>query len=107
MGKKSKGVGGIGRKDCYNIFLMNFFWEGEDKDMRRHENDQTSNVFSFKIPFWGIYEKLAHSLLGAWSFLLIHIRSTSSEGPKGIGIWFFEEIGPWKLDHGKWPSSMV
>jgi hypothetical protein len=49
-----------------------------------------------------ILKKSAHSLLGAWLTLLVHIRFTPSEGPKGFVNLFFK-----KSDHGKRPSSIV
>ena len=68
--------------------------------------------FLFKSAFLGrILEKSAHSLFGAWSFLLIHIWFTPSEGSQGFVNWFLR-----KSDHGSWttksdpekrPSSMV
>ena len=43
-------------------------------------------LFYFKQPFLGhILKKNRHiHFLGAWSFLLIHIRFTPNEGPKGF-----------------------
>jgi len=45
------------------------------------------------------------------TFFMVHGHSsrstiTPSEGPKGF-ITILQEIGPWKLDHEKRPSSMV
>ena len=59
------------------------------------------NLFYFqKCPFWAyIFQKLAHSLFGAWSFFMVHIRCTPSEGPKAFKFCFFKEVGQWKLDH--------
>jgi hypothetical protein len=49
--------------------------------------------------FGHILKESTHSCFDAWLFLLVHIRFTPSEGPKGFTNWFFEEIGPWMLDH--------
>jgi hypothetical protein len=70
------------------------------------------DVFFIKIALFAhILEKLAHSLFGVWSFLLIHMRFTPSEGPKGFVTWFFfkSDHGSWTIesDHVEWPSSMV
>ena len=65
-----------------------------------------------------ILKKSAHSLIDAWSFLLIHIRFTPSKRPKDFVNWFFKksdheswtmEIGPWKniIFHGPISWSMV
>ena len=69
-------------------------------------------VFFPNLFFWTYIIKLStRSLFGAWSFLLVHIWFTPSEGPKGLVNWIFWEIGSWKLDHkvgrSKRPSSMV
>ena len=62
--------------------------------------------FLVRVPF--LYKvDGSHGRFTLWSFLLVHIQFTTSE-PKGFVIlWFFKEIRPWKLDHEKWPSSMV
>jgi hypothetical protein len=49
--------------------------------------------------FGGTYFlKSAHSFFGAWSFVLVHIQSTPSEGPKTFKTKFLRsrtiEIGP-------------
>ena len=41
--------------------------------------------FFSKLPFLDIYyKKSTHSLFDAWSFLLVHMRFTPSEGPKPL-----------------------
>jgi hypothetical protein len=46
--------------------------------------------FFFKTALSGrILKKLAHSLFGAWSFLLVHVRFTPSEEPKDFVICFY------------------
>jgi hypothetical protein len=49
----------------------------EDKGMVKLD------FFSFKITlFKHISHKSTHSIFGAWSFFLVHINFTPSEGPK-------------------------
>ena len=56
---------------------MLLFWGREDEDKR------IVNLFFLKIAIFGhMLKKSTHSLLGVWSFLLVHIRFTPSEGPK-------------------------
>jgi len=55
--------------------------------MKTRENKIMVTIVYFTllktIIFEHIYEKKStHSLFGAWSFLLIHIHFTPSEGPK-------------------------
>ena len=54
----------------------------------RKKTKYWSNFIFFlqKLPFLNILfiKKLAHSLFGAWLFLLVHIRFTPSEGLKGF-----------------------
>jgi hypothetical protein len=45
--------------------------------------------------------KRAHSFFGAWSFLLVHIRFTPSEGPHSFVKCFF----PPKSNHGNWTEK--
>ena len=55
-----------------------------------------------------ILRKSTLSLLGAWSFLLVRIQFTPSEGPKDfVDNLKRNETRPWKLDHEKKPFSMV
>ena len=78
--------------------------------MKTRENMRTVKLFSsFKTTLFEHIskEKSAHSLLGAWSFLLVNIRFTPSVGPKDFVYWYFWETGPWMLEHGKGPSSMI
>jgi hypothetical protein len=49
----------------------------EDEDKRRQTYGQTLIIFSFKTIIFGhIKQRSSHSLFGAWSFLLVHIRFT-------------------------------
>ena len=61
------------------------------------------NFFS-KEPFLGMYiRKLAHSLFGAWSYFLVHIRFTPSKEPKDfVCCCFFK-----KSYHGSWTMSQT
>ena len=68
-----------------------------------------SNLIILKsksIIFEHILKKSTHSYLGAWSYLVVHVWFTLSEGPKGFVNWYFE-----KSHHESWtmekrPSSM-
>lgn len=63
---------------------MNFFWVRKDEDKRRQKKMIKFDFF-FKIVLFGhILRKLTHSHLGAWSFLLVLIQFTPSEGPKTL-----------------------
>jgi hypothetical protein len=70
-------------KNCYyNKLIMNFFGGREDEDKIMVKRD-----FFSKLPIFGhILEgkNSTHSLFGPWSFLLIHIRFTPSEGPTAL-----------------------
>jgi hypothetical protein len=81
-----KGRGPMVENYCYNNSFMIFFFRGrEDKDKRRQENGQTWILFLFKTALFGhMLKKSAHSFFGAWSFLLVHVWFTPSEGPKGF-----------------------
>ena len=91
-----------------------FFWGREDEDKRRPKEWSNLIMFSFsKTTFFGhiLLKKLAHSLFGAWSLLLVHIQFTPSEGPKGVVNRLFKKSdhGGWtiKSDHGKDHLFMV
>ena len=76
-----KRQGPMAEKCCYDKFLITFFWEVKrSEDKRRQENHDQTWIF-----FGHIIKKSAHSFfLGAWSFLLVHIWFTPSEGPKAL-----------------------
>ena len=86
--------------------MQNFIWGIE-------KTREWSNLNQFsKLPLLDIYyKKSAHSLFGAWSFLLVHIRVTPSERPKDFVYCFLKtsDHGSWtmKSNHGRMPSSMV
>ena len=106
-------------KKCYhNKILMEFFRGREDEDKRQQENGQIWFIlfYFFKITFLGrVLKQPTHSLLGAWSFLLVHIWFTPSEEPKGFVIDFLRygtmELGPWSrtMEKGRppWSNFMV
>ena len=87
----------------------------EDEDKRKTR--KCSNFFFFFkiVLFWHILEKSSQWLFSAWSFPLIHIWFTPSEGPKGFVNDFVmkSDHGSWamKSDHGKgllsWSNFMV
>ena len=99
-------------KCCYNKILMKFLLRSEEK-----WNGQTwCFLFSFQYcPFWAYIKKKAHPLFGAWSFLLICIRFTPSEGPKGFINWYSRnrtmKVGIWSQTMAKgkppWYDFMV
>jgi hypothetical protein len=65
----------------------------EDKRMIRLDF-----LFFFqKCPFEHIFRKINTFTFGTWSFLLIHIRFTPSEGPKDPLFFLFLLNEPWKL----------
>ena len=51
---------------------------------RQDKTKEWSNMIFLNYIFGHILKKYAHSLFGAWSFLLVHIGFTPSEGPKGF-----------------------
>jgi hypothetical protein len=68
--------------------------------------------FLQNCPFWAyIKKKSAHSLFGARSFFLVHIRFTPSKGPKAFKTNFLRsrtmEVGPWTqtIEKGPLPWS--
>ena len=67
--------------------------------------------FPAKCPFKTYIKKSAHSFFDAWSFLLVLIWFTPSEGPKGFIYYFFkksdQKIWTIKSDNETRPSSMV
>ena len=87
MNKKRKSSW---QRNVVIIFFCNEIIYGEEKmktreDKRMAENGRTWYIVIFfeNLPFLRhIFRKATHSLLGAWSFLLVHIQSTPSEGPK-------------------------
>jgi hypothetical protein len=69
-----------------------------EKKMKTREDKRMVKLFFFQMcTFWKyILKKSARSLLGAQSLLLVHIRLTRSERPKGFINRFFSssEIKP-------------
>ena len=77
---------------------MNFLWEKKTKT--KEDKRMVKLDFFFKISLFGhVFKKSSHSFCGAWSFLLVHIRFTPSEEPKGFANLFKIKK---KLDHGIW-----
>ena len=78
------------KKCCEKIckpHLQHIFEEvktSETQEKRREWSNLILFIFFFqKCPFWTYFKKKsAHSLFGAWSLFLVHIRFTPSEGPK-------------------------
>ena len=80
-----KRQGHMIEKYCHNILFHEFLWG--KKRWRQEKTKEWSNliIISFQnFPFWTYIKKSAHSLCDAWSFLLVHIWFTLSEGPKGF-----------------------
>ena len=110
FGRKGKGL--WPRKCWYNDFLMIFLFE----KWRQEKTREWSNMFFLSIyylsfqnyPFWTcIKKKISTFVFGAWSFMLVHIQFTPSEGPKDfINLYFWRnrtvKVGSWRK-----PSSMV
>ena len=106
-----KRQGPIAEECCYNKILMifYFFLGGVRVDEDKKEDKRIVKLeFIFKAAFFGhththtyTQYKSTHSLFGARSFFLIHIRFTPSEEPKNCINWFFERIIPMKAG----PSS--
>ena len=70
------------------------FW-GEEKMKTREDKRMVKIVFLATL-FGHILKNIsARTPFGAWSFLLIDIQFTYSEGPKGFVNWFFK-----KMNHG-------
>ena len=86
---------------------------GEERMKSREDKRMIKLYFFFpsKWPLLGICKKISTFTLNAWSFLLVHIRFTPSEGPKDFANWFSKNSDHkrWttKSDHGIRPSSVV
>ena len=103
-----KRQGPMVEKCCHYKFWI-YIWK---EKMKTREDKRMVKLEFFKTTIFGhILKKWAHSLFGAWSFLLVHIQYTPSENSKGFVNWICLGIGAWKLDQwiGPWkrPSSMV
>ena len=109
-----KKVGAHGRNDVMINFWWDVLWWRDDEEKRMLKFDFLSQRCLF-----GTYTKQStHSLLGAWSFLWIHIQFTPIEGPKGsVNSVFLKKkkkqrsikVGPvergrlpWSKLHGPW-----
>ena len=93
--------------------LMFFFGGGKRRwrQEKAREWSKLNFIFFKTAPIGHILKKSTNFLFGAWSFLLVHIWLTPSEGPKGFVNWFGKKSnhGSWiiKSDRGQMPSSMV
>ena len=97
----------VGRLASHIFHTFNKKWR-QVKPKRRQENKKTWIFFPFNNAlFKHMFKKnqSAHSLFGAWSSLLIHIRFTPSEWPKTFKTGFLRSQIPWKLDHELGPSK--
>ena len=99
-------------KYYYQKYYCKPNWGRQDEDKRRQINGKSWIYFKI-APFGHILRKLTRSHLGAWSFLLVHILFTPSEGPKGFCKVILQkqdhEVGPWRrvTSHGPTSWSMV
>ena len=97
------------------IILYWIFFLGGGKQRWRRENGQTSIFFLNIVLFGYKLKNSTHSLLGAWSFLVVHVWFTPSEGPKGFVNLFLRnwtiKVGPWRQTmekgHLPWSDFMV
>ena len=64
----------------------------EEEEKVKHEEESPN------CPFLYIFLKTNTSIFGAWSLLLVHVRFTPSQRPKGF-FNVFLVIRPWKCDH--------
>lgn len=75
--------------------LMNFFWRSGDVDKRLVK--LLKNKFHPQLSFFlDVCFKISILTYGAWSFRLIQIGFTPSEGPNNFVVFIF------KMDHGCW-----
>ena len=110
-----KRQGPMGEKCCYNEIIMIF--SGEKKTKTKEDKRMVKLEFLSKLPFLDIYQKKStRSFFGAWSFLLVHIHFTPSEGPEGFVNFFLlrnrtMKVGPSsrnkKKGHLPWSDFMV
>ena len=92
--KKGKRLGPMAEKCCYIKKIKNSFLEKRRwKQEKTREWSNLDFIFYFIFQnylFWtGIKKISTHSFFGVWSFLLVHIRFTPSEGPKDFINWLF------------------
>jgi hypothetical protein len=91
-----KGKGAWQRNVDIIIFLGGICFGGKRRWRQEKTREWSNLISSLKIAFLGHILKIStHSLFGAWSFLLVHIWFTPSEGPKSFVNWSFK-----KPNHG-------
>ena len=87
------------------IFWVKCFW-GKRRWKTRGGQMIKLCLFFQNCHFWAYIKKISTFTFGARLVLLVHIRFTPSEGPKGFVNWFFKksdhQVGSWKR-----PSSKV
>ena len=89
------------QKCCYNKLIMDLFLGGgEEKMKRRDDNWMVKPAFYFSFqncPFWTYVKRI--NTFTFWYILWIHIRVTTSEGPKSFVNCFL-----WKKNsnHGRY-----
>ena len=88
FGRKRQGP----MADCYDKFWKIFF--GGEIRWRQEKTREWSTLIFSRLPFLGIcLKKSAHSLLGAWSFLLVHIWVTTTLN-KVFSVWLYLMLVP-------------
>jgi hypothetical protein len=101
---RRKKQGPMAKKWCYNTF---FGKENiKTREYKRIQENGQTWLIVFKTSLFSTYQKKStHSLFGAWSFLLIHICFTPSEGPKNFINWF--TLRNQTMGNNHLPRSMV
>ena len=82
----------------------------EDKWSPREGKRMVKPFFFFQIVLFGhvLKKGLAHLFSGAWSFFLVHIWFTPSEGPKAFETGFFSKSDHenWTMNSGHWKNPL-
>ena len=98
---RKKGRGPWQRNVVYIYMIL-----GKRRWRQEETRDRSHLIFFYQVFLFGAFKKKNRQINFAWSFLLVHIHFTPSEGPKKLCKLLFSYF-ILKLDRGKWPSSMV
>jgi hypothetical protein len=82
-----KDKGPMAKKYCYNKVSNEYFFGGKRRPRQEKTRKWSTLIFLFFLKtasFGHILKESTHSCFDAWLFLLVHIRFTPSEGPKGF-----------------------
>ena len=74
----------MAKEYCYNNNKPIKILFGEEKMKTREDKRMVEFEFFQNFPFWTYSKKINAFTFGAWSFLVVHIRFTPSERPKGF-----------------------